>query len=610
VTVPATATENRLEFRILGPLEVFHDGEEVRIAGSRQRALLAYLLLHANEVVSSERLIDELFGEEPPDNALNSVHAGVSRLRRQLATGGVSEAAIVTRPPGYLLEVKPRDFDLDRFEQLTERGRRQLEEGGAEAAAETLRGGLAIWRGPPLAELAGYEFARAESARLEGLRLAALLERIEADLALGRHAELIPELEALAAEHPLEERVRGQLMLALYRAGRQAAALQAYQDIRRVLVAELGLEPGKPLQRLEQRILTQDPELDPPVPGRPQPGPATARPSRRLVVTFVAAMTALTAGLATSLALLARDDGAAALAAIAPNSVGVIDPSTNSLQAEIPVGEGPMGIAATADAVWVANSADASVTRIDPMRRVSVRTIVLAGRPSDIAVDRNVWVLHNREPATVHDPYVGSAFVSEINSNFNFVAQTIPVGEGFGNIFEDPVEVQGGSVWAGGVTGVSRIDATTGSVGTRARLYGVSDLHVRRGELWAAYVGGGIASIDASGTTVLYDIPLSSKNLPVGLAGANGSLWVVAIGEAGTLFKVDPVNREVIARRRIGGYPIAIAAGFGSLWVADRQRRAVLRIDPETIAVVARIPLDATPSAIATGAGAVWVTVT
>ncbi|HMK93706.1 MAG TPA: AfsR/SARP family transcriptional regulator, partial [Thermoleophilia bacterium] len=244
-----------MEFRILGPLEV-RDGDAVLpVTGERQRALLAVLLLHANEVVSGDRLADELWGEDLPDSGPTALQVRVSQLRKAL---GPAAVRLETRSPGYVLRVEAGELDLDRFQRLA------AEANGAEPeeAADTLREALALWRGPPLADLAYHSFAQAPIRRLEELRLAVLERRLDADLALGRHADVIGELEALVAQEPLHERFRAQLMLALYRSGRQADALEAYRAARDTLVDELGIEPGPALRALEQMILRQDQALD------------------------------------------------------------------------------------------------------------------------------------------------------------------------------------------------------------------------------------------------------------------------------------------------------------------------------------------------------------
>ncbi len=253
----------RLEFRLLGPLEVRERDRALAFGGGQQRALLAVLLLHANEVVSADRLIDALWGAAPPPTAAKTVQMYVSRLRKELGDG-----RLVTRAPGYALQVERSELDLAQFEQLLGEAHRSE----PALAADTLRRALALWRGPALADLAYESFAQPEIARLEELRWAALEQRIDADLAAGRHAELVGELGALVAEHPLRERLRAQLMLALYRSGRQAEALSAYRQAQRELSDELGLEPSEELKRLEQAILRQDAELSP---ARDVPAPAT-----------------------------------------------------------------------------------------------------------------------------------------------------------------------------------------------------------------------------------------------------------------------------------------------------------------------------------------------
>jgi DNA-binding SARP family transcriptional activator len=252
-----------MQFRILGPLEVSSAGGEVSLGGPKPRALLAVLLLHANEVVPADRLIDQLWGEDSPDDAAAALRVNVSRLRKALP-----QDVLATRSPGYLVRVEPDALDLHRFERLVDEGRSLLARGLAADASDRLRAALSLWRGQSLADFAYESFAQGAIARLEEIRLAAVELRVAADLSLGRDDELVGELEALVGEHPLRERLRGYLMMALYRSGRQAEALDAYQNGRRALVDELGIEPSPALQELERAILRQDPSLDlaPPAP--------------------------------------------------------------------------------------------------------------------------------------------------------------------------------------------------------------------------------------------------------------------------------------------------------------------------------------------------------
>jgi DNA-binding SARP family transcriptional activator len=265
-----------MDFRLLGPLEVVEHDRPLVLGGGKQRSLLAILLLQANELVSTDRLVDQLWGATPPVTCVKSIHVYVSRLRKQLG-----DDRLITRAPGYVLRVDQSELDLARFEQLADEARRAE----PRRAALKLRDALSLWRGPPLADLAYEPFAQPEIARLEELRMAVLEQRIDADLAVGRHAELVGELEALIARNPLRERLRYQLMLALYRSKRQAEALDAYRAARRELSEELGLEPGEELKRLEQAILRQDPGLDlRAAAARAAPPTGERTPERSLVV--------------------------------------------------------------------------------------------------------------------------------------------------------------------------------------------------------------------------------------------------------------------------------------------------------------------------------------
>jgi DNA-binding SARP family transcriptional activator len=247
-----------LDFRILGPLEVVDGATTIALGGPKQRATLAILLLSANRLVSVEQLAEDLYAGAPPVTAVTQVQRQISELRKALGP----EAGIETRAPGYVIRFAPERLDLHRFEQLAEQAADALAGGDAEAAADGLRRALALWRGAPLADLAYESFAQSTIARLEEIRLAALELRIDADLALGRHATLVPELESLVWDHPVRERLHGQLMLALYRSGRQPEALAAYRKARAALVDAFGIEPSRALQVLERAILAQDPSLD------------------------------------------------------------------------------------------------------------------------------------------------------------------------------------------------------------------------------------------------------------------------------------------------------------------------------------------------------------
>jgi len=256
-----------VDIRILGTFEAREGTTPLPLGGAKQRAVLAMLALSVNQVVSVDHLVDGLWGESPPERAVNAVQSYISRLRRILAVAGAESdtsadrCIIRSRKPGYLLDMDPERIDLFRFERLVRDGR-AAPAALPEAASSTLRQALGLWRGPPLVDFCDEPFAAAQTHRLGEQWLSAISARVEADLTLGRHTELIGELEVLVAQHPLHEGLRGQLMLSLFRSGRQADALAAFRDLQRTFADELGIEPGRQLSDLEAGILQRNPVLD------------------------------------------------------------------------------------------------------------------------------------------------------------------------------------------------------------------------------------------------------------------------------------------------------------------------------------------------------------
>src|SRR5829696_3233506 len=457
-----------MDFRILGPLEVRDGDRELLLGGRQQRALLALLLLHANEVVPVNQIVDELWPEAPPTSATKSLHALVSRLRRTLEgepsarKGDAGDNGVVlTRAHGYVLTIAPGDLDRDRFESLLEAGRRALAAGHTKEASATLREALALWRGPPLAEFAHDSFAQVEIARLDELRLSALEERIEADLAAGRSAELVAEVDALVAAHPLRERLRGQLMLALYRSGRQSEALQVYQEARRLLVDELGVEPSPALQRLERSILLQEVSLEPPgvVSRRSHksaqhsnltPSPAEAlTPSRERPFGWgFAAITAAALLVATvAIAAVLTTGGHSSLAPIKADSVAVLDPASGEIVGVVPVGVRPGVVAFGSGALWVANLGDRTVQRIDPATLAVTTTIPVGVAPTALAATTDeVWAAGP------------DGVIRRINPTFGIVTRTLTLERTpYGAFQVRALAVAGTSVWAAGNDGISQV---------------------------------------------------------------------------------------------------------------------------------------------------------
>lgn len=401
-----------MEFLLLGPLEVVADGESLPLGGMRQRALLALLLLHRNEVVSTDRIVDALWPAQPPKTAAQIVRVYVSQLRKALepARSDRDPQVIVTRGSGYVLQPSSQDVDVDRFETLRVEGRRLLDERSAKDAADRLAEALGLWRGPPLQDLAYAPFAQQEIARLEDLRLAVLEDRFEAELASGRDSDLVPDLEALVAQNPLRERLRAQLMLALYRAGRQAEALEAYQEARRHLVDELGLEPSETLRRLEAQILRHDAALER---RAVWPRPAVAAPTRRSRRLVVGALAVTALGVAAAALLLVAATGSGSSRRIPSLRIVLVNPGNESLSPG-PVPGGPIdGLRAAAEDLGVQTKvvwAGVGDTRFLRALDVAARTsdLVVVGATPDLEGVSEVTRRHPETqflvPGSVSDP--------------------------------------------------------------------------------------------------------------------------------------------------------------------------------------------------------------
>jgi DNA-binding SARP family transcriptional activator/streptogramin lyase len=602
-----------LEFRILGPLEVVRGGQPLPLGSPKQRALLGLLLLHANEPVRRERLIEDLWGDAAPKtvNAVLSVY--LSRLRRLLVEGG-GEQLLLTQAAGYALSVRPERLDARRFEALLEGGQRELAGGDAEGAAATLREALALWRGAPLADLSFEPFTQTEIARLEELRLTALETRIEADLALGRQDSLVAELETLVAAHPFREGPRAQLMLALYRSDRQAEALETYRRARRTFSDELGIEPGPRLHALERAILRHDSSLEAPgpvtQPAREEASIPTVREWPRLGSRrAVALAAALLLAIATALAAAAfySSGGSPEPFVLAGNSVAVVDPGSATIVGEIPVGGKPAGPAFGEGSVWVGNRDDNTLLRIDPRSLNVVRMIGLGVTPTDIEVGAGtVWILSDSALLRV-DPAI------------NDVVDTVPLPRGSGRWSH--MELGADAVFvctcAGPPGTVIRIDAATTSVEpVRSPVwmiaYGESALWAITGELDT------IERIDPKTNAVVETIPLARIGETHGwryrMAAGEGAIWVLA---RASLWRIDSTTTRVV-----GGVPLApseegssLATGDGAVWVATSEG-VLLRVDSDSQTVAKALPLGTLiyPAdgfdAVAVGEGLVWVSVT
>jgi DNA-binding SARP family transcriptional activator/ABC-type branched-subunit amino acid transport system substrate-binding protein len=553
-----------VEFRILGPFEVVEGDRQLALGGPKQRAVLAILLLHRGEVVSTDRLIDELWGERPPSKATKTVQVYVSNLRKALGDG-----LLVTEGRGYLLRTTAGQLDLDRFDALIAEGRQALREGEAQAGRDRLRQALALWRGRPLEDFAYERFSQSAMAQLEEKRLVALEDRIDADLALGEHAGLVAELESLVREHPLRERLHEQLMLALYRSGRQADALAHYQAARGTLIDQLGIEPGPGLRELERSILTQDPALEPP----PRPAGLGRMASRRggSVVLLIGAGLLLAA--AVSAALLSGGGGTPA-ASLPVNALGVVDPATGELRASVPIGGTPGRVHTNGDQVWVSNDDARTLALVDARAPAITRFVRIREFPSDFVVGKGaVWVLDRIRGRLV-----------KVSVDYGRVLRRSSIGSAatlstFADRFDlDPWSIAAGAgvLWiTDGSSILRRAEPTTGEI-------------VRRHDV---------------------RVPLN------GVAVAEDAVWAVS-GSSARVLRINPRTGNVTARIPIvasrgtqSPYPIALAVGLRSVWVLNATTATVTRIDPAQAGVTATIPLgvERVPRRIAVGAGAAWV---
>ena len=576
-----------LEFRLLGPVEALADGQPIALKRRKQKALLALLLLSRGQVVSTDRLIDRLWGERPPATAREALQNYVAQLRKALGP-----EVVVTRAPGYVLQVDAEQVDLGRFERLTAAAKRSS---SPSERASLLHDALALWKGPALADLESEDFAHEEGLRLEELRRAAAEDRIDAELALGRHGELVGELEQLVRDQPLRERLRAQLMLALYRSGRQADALGVYADARRTFVEELGLEPSPVLKQLEQAILRQDPALDAPEPPAPEastdePAAAPSRTRRRRrLAALVAAGLVLSGGVAAATVTLWP--GPAAAVGIEPDTVGVFDGDGN-LVARAPVGATPSAIAIGERAVWVAEFDRNEVVRVDPARWIGRQTIDVGAGPSAVAVGGGfVWVANSLDGT-----------VSRIDPATNHEVQRLTLGG-------SPAQLAygGGSLWVANPAerSVTRLDPATGHTLATIPLDGApGGIAAGAGAVWVTSpAGAALFRIDPRTNEVVRSIAVGAGAGGISVHGA--SVWV-ANADDGTVSRVDPVRDRVIAAIAVEGRPVGVAAGSTGVWVTSADSGRLTEIDPPTNEVLLTIRIGNSPGPVALG-GKLWV---
>jgi YVTN family beta-propeller protein len=583
-----------LEFRLLGTLEATgNDGRPLSIGRGKERALLAYMLLHRNAAVPREALIDALWADDPPASAAHALDVYVSRLRKGLGVAGVLE----TQSGALRLNVADEKLDVARFERLLSEARSARDPAARLALVEQA---LALWRGHALVDVLDEPFARPESERLEEERLVAGEERLDALLVLGRHDEAVGRLQALVTAQPLRERPLRLLMLALYRAGRQAEALALFSDARKTLRDELGLEPSAELRELQAAILRQDETLA--APPRQEPAPL-ARPllvrvkssggRRRRALLILCLGLAVAGGIAAATLLATR--GSPHLSQIDFNGVGAIDAGSGRIIDEVIPSASPGRLAVEGNVVWTANEADDTVSRIDLSTASVVRTIPVGSSPSGIAVGgAAVWVANTLDGT-----------VSRIDPATNTRIGTTHVGHA-----PTAVAIGLGAVWVtnAGDRTVTKIDPTTGhALKTFPSGADGQGLAVGAGSLWVVdQSGDALVRIDARTEQIVHTIPVGTG--PVAAIYAFGRVWV-ANSFDGTISRVDPRTNVVTGTTDVGGAPVGVAAAGGRVWTADSSTQRVFAIDPATNLVARRINVGSPPVAIAAGKNAVWMSV-
>ena len=597
--------ESTIEFRILGPLEVWREGGSLPLGGLKQRSLLALLLLQANQVVSTDRLVHELWGDEPPGTAVTALHGYVSQLRKLIEperTAGGESRVLVTRPPGYVLNVGPGQLDLDRFEASVRRAREELVAGRPEPAARDLREAFALWRGAPLADLASEPFAQSAARPLEELWLAALEDRIDADLALGRHREVASELEAVIRSHPLRERLRGQQMLALYRCGRQADALNAYAAARRTLSEELGIEPSTALKQLEREILNQEESLGAPAREPELESEAEAVPrGRRRAGMVLAGLTAVVIAVAAGIALFARS-GSGGGAEVPTNAVGRLA-ADGSLASSYAVGSHPTSVAVGAGAVWSLDSGDGTITRVDAESH-KARTFSPGMPLGDIAAGRDaLWVIDQAGARVARIDARSLAVNPPLALTPRAGSSAPPGGTAGGQV----IAVGGGSVWAiGGDLVLYRISESNGEVKRLAEVRHANTLTYGMGALWVVTTDNAVLRIDPHKGRVTRRIPVPADSLS-GMAAGAGALWVTDPVD-GVVWRIQLGPPRLVMRTIEAGVgAAAVTVGANAVWVVNGADTTVVRIDPGS-GRASRRHLPRPPLAVAAAPGGdAWV---
>jgi DNA-binding SARP family transcriptional activator/streptogramin lyase len=567
---PDQVSLSRVTFGVLGPIEAMYGTDPVALGGSKQRGLLATLVLRGNEVVPLPQLVDDLWGVDPPPTAHKMVQVFLSRLRAAIVAAGGNAQIIETHPHGYSLRITDDQVDLRRAERLATAGKK-ARASNPEQASQFFTDALTLWRGSPLSGMESLPFADTAIPRIEEFRLALIGDRLDAELQAGRHAELIGELRELTAEHPSREQPHAQLMLALYRSGRQVDALAVFRAYRDRLHDEMALDPSPALKRLEHQILNHDatlsnlpadPALDAvsPRPAGPQtPRRTTGRGSRRnrLRGTIIAAFAAALVGVATYAIVKSgsRQGLITRSVPIASNSLAVISAATYAVRIDVPVGADPGPVAVGAGSAWIGNRDDDTVTRLS-LRSYAVQKTYGLGQP--------------------------------------------PVS----------VSVAAGHVWIGlGFAGtLSRIlvryDQLSAPFAPVIGQSGLLAVAANRNSLWIGLADNRLLDLNPANLQ-----PRISVHVPGhvrAITTARNAVWTISDDDENAR-RINSANGHVVQTVGLHGRPMQDALADGSVWVTTQTPNRLWRIDATTGHITSSLPLLATPTALAVGGQDVWV---
>ena len=584
-----------MAFRILGRLEAEVDGRTVDLPSRRERALLAALLLEVGEVLSTDTLIDSVWGDPAPASARHMVHEYVSRLRAALLDASV----IVTRAPGYVVERRACELDATQFADSLAAARAAASAGDLDSALHSFDAALGLWRGDVLSDVVLEGDARAAAARLGDHRRAARSERVDVALALGRHHELVPDLERAVAAEPLDERLLQQLMLALYRAGRQADALARYREGRQRLDRELGIEPGGELNELHRAILRHDPALAPPGRAVEREDARPPASSSRRLGWQIALVTIAGAAIVGGALAIGRGHAGGAVTAHG-NALAVVDAATGRLVGTTAVDSRPAAIAYAAGSVWVSYPENRSIDRISPTSLRTVASVRLDVPAQSLATAAGtVWA-------------VGSNFTD----NSLTLDRIDPTFATATRVQRLPLVVAGDTGSLAGGRGavvvaprsgfVTRVDARSGRVLGRIDPT-VPPTAVTRGfgSTWLAYrEANEVVRIDSTGAIT----PIPVGRGPSAISVGQRAVWV-ADSRDDSVKSIDPATSSVVTTVKVGAAPDAIAEGRGSVWVANAGDGTLTRIDEHTGQRTARVTVGGSPQALVVAEGRVWVSV-